>query len=771
MNALTLNLLGEPELRRDGQPVALPPSRKTRALLAYLALHARPFSREHLCDLFWELPDDPRGSLRWSLSKLRRLVDTPERCRLIADRLSVGLDVSDVDIDVLGLQHLVAGELAEADTASLEAAAVRYRGPLLEGLDLPSFHDFHSWCLAERERAMRAQARLLGALAERLRDQPERALPHAQALARLTPFDEAAHARLVGLLQALRRPREAEQQYRLGLRLLGEAGIPVTGVLPRARRTRIEPPSPAGGHGAPPDALEHAPPVSAAPGESELGEAGLEARLAGLDPDALEVIRWAAVLAPEIEVAALGRYTGLASGRIGAALEAAERRGLLAIGEGGLGFGDDALAEAVYANLSPARRQMMHRRVADGLTLAAVCDLDHAAALVRHAERSGDPDLAAAALVGAGRLCLRFFANDEARRLAERGLALAERLPGVRRVCLLLELREILISAAPLADWEATATALVTLAEQALEHGALAHARLGYHLASHLLWAHGQWADAREEALQSERVTRCADDAEQVIAMAETARCLAMLERDLDQARARLADARGLACRCHVRPPALPMAEGLLAWHAGRQAEAESALKEARTQCKANGDRLGEFQANEALMMMAVEQGQPAQALSRCQALLLLGERLRDGSEAPFAQAALGLCRLVTDDDPAPLYDALGALRDADARHRLAWVLNRAALHHLERGHPSEAQSAAAEALAHALALERRSEQLLAHGVLAAASRALGDPPDADRHARAAADLLRQPVGDWARRRIDALLARAEARNGVVGAP
>lgn len=772
MNALTLNLLGDLELRRDGLPVALPPSRKTRALLAYLALHSRPFSREHLCDLFWELPDDPRGSLRWSLSKLRRLVDTPGRCRLLADRLSVGLDVSELDIDVTALQRLVAGGLAEAPVDSLEAIALRYRGPLLEGLDLPNVHDFHSWCLAEREGAMRAQSLLLAALVERLREQPERALPHAQALVRLSPYDEAARARLVGLLQALHRPREAEQQYRLGMRLLGEAGIPVSGALPGARRARPAPGGkvpPGEGSAAPFPSLPAAPP--APPPESNEAPSALLEGLTDLDPESLEVLRWAAVLAPRIEVASLGRYSGLSGGRLGAALEVAERRGLIVTGEGGPRFVDTEVAAAIHAAISPARRQMMHRRIADGLALAAVCDLDHAGALVRHAERSGDPDLAAEALVTAGRLCLRFFANDEARRLAQRGLAMAERLSGVRRVGLLLELREILLSAAPPEDWQASAETLVELAEQALEHGALAHARLGYHLASHVRWAHGQWTDAREEALQAERVTRSADDREQVIAMAETARCLAMLERDLAQARARLAEARSLASRQRISHPALPMAQGLLAWHAGYRAEAESALKEARTLYKASGDRLGEFQANEALMMMAHEQGEAAQMLTRCQALWRLGERLRDGSEAPFAQAALGLCRLLLDDDPAPLAAALPGLRDADARHRLAWVLNRAALLHLERGRPAEAAPAAAEALAHALALERASEQLLAHGVLAAARQAQGELPNAKRHALAAADLLQGPVADWAHRRAEALVATAAATSGVECGP
>jgi len=61
---LGLRLLGEIEVLRDGAREALPPSRKTRALLAYLAATGKPHRRERLCTMFWNLPADPRGSLR-----------------------------------------------------------------------------------------------------------------------------------------------------------------------------------------------------------------------------------------------------------------------------------------------------------------------------------------------------------------------------------------------------------------------------------------------------------------------------------------------------------------------------------------------------------------------------------------------------------------------------------------------------------------------------------------------------------------------------------
>src|SRR5262245_65906417 len=65
MTGLTLKFLGDIEVVRGGERLDLPLSRKTRALLAYLALNRRAFRREHPCELLWEIPDDPRGSLRW----------------------------------------------------------------------------------------------------------------------------------------------------------------------------------------------------------------------------------------------------------------------------------------------------------------------------------------------------------------------------------------------------------------------------------------------------------------------------------------------------------------------------------------------------------------------------------------------------------------------------------------------------------------------------------------------------------------------------------
>src|SRR5262249_52435046 len=153
------------------------PSRKMRALLAYLALARGRHRREQLCDMFWEVSDDPRGSLRWSLSKIRPIVDEVSVPRLLADRQSVELRTEATSVDFLAAQSCAA--LAADDLAGIVKS---FRGPLLSDLDLPENSGFHTWLLGMREDARKLQARLLRSLVERLAATPEAALPYAREL-------------------------------------------------------------------------------------------------------------------------------------------------------------------------------------------------------------------------------------------------------------------------------------------------------------------------------------------------------------------------------------------------------------------------------------------------------------------------------------------------------------------------------------------------------------------------------------------------------------
>src|SRR5215510_14574297 len=89
---LQVCVLGNLAVLRRRTRMQLPRSRKTRVLLAYRAVTARRHSRDRLCAMFWAVPDDPRAALRWSLTRLRPLIDEHGSRRIIADRENVGLD-------------------------------------------------------------------------------------------------------------------------------------------------------------------------------------------------------------------------------------------------------------------------------------------------------------------------------------------------------------------------------------------------------------------------------------------------------------------------------------------------------------------------------------------------------------------------------------------------------------------------------------------------------------------------------------------------------
>jgi DNA-binding SARP family transcriptional activator/pimeloyl-ACP methyl ester carboxylesterase len=216
---LQIKVLGELVVLRGAQEILLPPSKKTRALLAYLAVVNRRQRRDHLCEMFWDAPDDPRASLRWSLSKLRRVInDHDDKSCLGTDRGSVSLDADKLDVDLQHVAHITAKDVRALGTADLETLAARFRGRFLEGLELPRCPVFEAWRTFQADALDRTRSLILQALVERLRSEPERALPYAQALQSMDPSDVHVSLEMKSLATSARqhatRLRSASLEWR-----------------------------------------------------------------------------------------------------------------------------------------------------------------------------------------------------------------------------------------------------------------------------------------------------------------------------------------------------------------------------------------------------------------------------------------------------------------------------------------------------------------------------------------------------------------------------
>jgi DNA-binding SARP family transcriptional activator/class 3 adenylate cyclase len=208
---LDLRVLGEFTVLRHGKRVALPPSRKTRALLAYLAVVDGPQRREHLCRMFWNTPNDPRGALRWSLSKIRRIVNVDGRDELVADRSGVALRSQAIALDLRRIQEMARQHLPAFELSRLEEAAGLFRGGFLEDLALPRCPEFEAWRVSQVSEVGLLKATILRALIDRLVTEPSRALPHAHALQAMDPNNGGVAAEVKVLAdrareQAVRRP-------------------------------------------------------------------------------------------------------------------------------------------------------------------------------------------------------------------------------------------------------------------------------------------------------------------------------------------------------------------------------------------------------------------------------------------------------------------------------------------------------------------------------------------------------------------------------------
>jgi TolB-like protein/Flp pilus assembly protein TadD len=232
---LDVRLFGGLTVRRGGIALRLPPSRKARALLGYLALIGHPIGRSQLCELLWET-SDPRGELRWCLSKLRPILDEPARARLLTSSDTIALDLSDSFVDAVELGR-AALDVRNLDVARMSALLASCTGELLEDLELDESPAYGAWLVAQRRRFRGQRAALLERAVE-IVPEGER-LAYLEQWLHLAPFDRRVHESLFNALAAQSRFGEGEEHLAQATRLFEADGLDAAPLLAAWRAARL----------------------------------------------------------------------------------------------------------------------------------------------------------------------------------------------------------------------------------------------------------------------------------------------------------------------------------------------------------------------------------------------------------------------------------------------------------------------------------------------------------------------------------------------------
>lgn len=213
-SAFRLYLLGRFRLEKNGRPLDLT-TRKIEALLAYLALHSGPHSREELAALFWGDVTDTkaRASLRNALPILRKHLGATA---ILADRATVQLADS-LWVDALIFRQEAQEFLQTAIPHTKTPRPDLYRGDLLTGF-------YEDWVIVERENLRQLYLDLLLKMAQQARAlaQYARAITLAQQLLTHEPTAETAHQLLMSCYFARGEREAALRQYELCHRLLAD---------------------------------------------------------------------------------------------------------------------------------------------------------------------------------------------------------------------------------------------------------------------------------------------------------------------------------------------------------------------------------------------------------------------------------------------------------------------------------------------------------------------------------------------------------------------
>ena len=156
-------------------------------------------------------------------------------------------------------------------------------------------------------------------------------------------------------------------------------------------------------------------------------------RLSQVSPAAREVAGLAAAVGTDFSLDLLTEASDLDADVVVGAVDELWRRRIMSEFNDGYNFSHDLLRDAAYAQVSPPKRWLLHRRVAQGLELLYADDTDSVAAqLAEQYGRGGRPERAVAYYRRAADVAAGLFAHAEAIRLHKRALSIISKLPAGR---------------------------------------------------------------------------------------------------------------------------------------------------------------------------------------------------------------------------------------------------------------------------------------------------------------------------------------------------
>jgi DNA-binding SARP family transcriptional activator/Cdc6-like AAA superfamily ATPase len=456
-------------------------------------------------------------------------------------------------------------------------------------------------------------------------------------------------------------------------------------------------------------------------------EALIRDRLQRLDPSARELLPWAAALGQSFKPTTVAQVTDYALPQLLTAIEQLEQQTIIrpsisANNEPRYDFVHDIVRQTVYRQLSEPRRQLVHLQIAHTLNQQLTVDSALVSDVAHHAALGGDHELATSTALAAAERCLKLFAYAEAAKLATQGIQHCQRLDQRTRIRRQLQLLQVVALAGVTGDRAAQLEAEVNqLMDEARQLGLKEEEAIGLEAVGVVYYSQGNFINTREHSLRAVEISQSASPATAARLLAHSGSCLAELGHDIVRAEALLLEAQSLAARVGLELGDLYGGLGAVHLYRGRYDEARSRFKQGWQLSSAEQDHWREFYYLSYLVMLEIETGNLADALTFCQQMVGVSAQIQgEGSEGAIAAALEALIhyKLHHPEAESHLQQAIIRLQQVDAKRMLSYILIGAAEVDLEQRRWELALTRAETALQAAQIMQHSNEIALAWAIL-----------------------------------------------------